>query len=176
MTSNALVATLKEKAPELAPRGEEIGRQIREAIAETRSLSHGLAPATLLEDGLVASLGALAENTRHAGLRCVLECPGPATANPEASAQLYRIAQEAVNNAVKHARASEIRIGLEREGPALTLEVEDDGEGLEEPLINKDGIGLRVMRYRAQLLGGTLEIGSPPAGGTRIRCRVPACS
>jgi signal transduction histidine kinase len=89
---------------------------------------------------------------------------------------LYRIAQEAVNNALKHAMAKEIRLGLERREDTLVLEVEDDGDGLPDSPSAEGGIGLRVMRHRAELIGGTLEIGSPPAGGTRIACFIPQSS
>jgi signal transduction histidine kinase len=93
-------------------------------------------------------------------------------ADAEVADHLYRIAQEAVNNALKHATPSEIRIALECLDNTLVLEVDDDGEGFEEPALPAAGIGLRVMRYRTRLIGGDLKIGSPPAGGTRICCRV----
>jgi signal transduction histidine kinase len=175
MGLNALVAALKaDDAPALAERSEDIGRQIREAIAETRSLSHGLAPVALVDDGLMSALVSLAEGTSRGGtVRCVFECAEPiCVAEAEVADHLYRIAQEAVNNALKHAAPSEIRIGLERQNGALVLEVDDDGEGLNESASLATGIGLRVMRYRARLIGGNLEIGSPPAGGTRVCCRV----
>ncbi len=173
MTTSALVRVLKTDAPALAERGADIGRQLREAIAETRSLAHGLAPVALVDDGLMAALGALAENSSRGKVRCVFECAEPVrVADAEVAGQLYRIAQEAVNNALKHAAPAEIRIGLERRDGALVLEVEDDGEGLAETAPAAAGIGLRVMRYRARLIGGILEIGSAPAGGARISCRV----
>jgi len=75
-----------------------------------------------------------------------------------------------VNNACKHAAPSEIRIGLERRDNMLVLEVDDDGDGIDDAGPAIEGIGLNVMRYRAKLLGADLEIGSPPAGGTRICC------
>ncbi len=77
-----------------------------------------------------------------------------------------------MNNALKHAAPSEIRIALECRDHALMLEVDDDGGGFDETALLADGIGLRVMRYRARLIDGDLGIGSPPAGGTRISCRV----
>ncbi len=174
LTTNALVGALETGAPALAERGEEIGRQLRDAIAETRALSHGLAPVALVADGLMTALGLLAENTSRGGAaRCIFECAETVhLAYPEIAGHLYRIAQEAVNNALKHAAASEIRIGLERRDGVLLLDVEDDGEGFEESALPNDGIGLRVMRYRARLINGRLEIGSAPAGGTRISCRV----
>lgn len=174
LATNALVSALKKDAPVLAEQGEEIGRQLRDAIAETRALSHGLAPVALVAEGLMTALGLLAENTgRGSGVRCVFECEKPVhVADPEVAGHLYRIAQEAVNNALKHAAPSEIRIGLERRVGALLLDVEDDGPGFEENARAAEGIGLRAMRYRARLIDGLLEIGSAPAGGARISCRV----
>jgi signal transduction histidine kinase len=174
MGLNALVAALKAETPALAERGEDIGAQLREAIAETRSHSHGLAPVALLDDGLMSALASLAEGASRGGtVRCVFDCAEPVcVADAEVADHLYRIAQEAVNNALKHAAPSEIRIALEYHDNALVLEVDDDGEGFEESAPPATGIGLRVMRYRARLIGGDLKICSPPAGGTRISCRV----
>ncbi|EDY16601.1 integral membrane sensor signal transduction histidine kinase [Chthoniobacter flavus Ellin428] len=171
LTANALV--LESTTAELTSLAEGLGRQLREAIAETRTLSHGLAPVSLQDDGLMHALHALADSTTQAvGVRCVFDCPAPVpVTNSTIAFQFYRIAQEAVNNAVKHATASEIRIGLERHGETITVEVEDDGTGLPEPVPASKGIGLRVMRHRTQLISGTLEIGSSPAGGTRVSCR-----
>ena len=131
-------------------------------------------PSGAAEDGLTTALASLAETTSRDGvLRCVFEQPEPVRVAEEAVAgHLYRIAQEAVNNALKHASPSEIRIGLERRNGFLQLEIEDNGEGFDESAARQRGIGLRVMRYRAQLIGGALEISSAPAGGARISCRV----
>lgn len=174
MTTNAFIGMLKEHAPKLTQRGEDIGRQLREAIAEVRSLSHGLAPVALADDGLMSALTSLAEDTSRGGaVRCVFECADPVrVANAETADHLYRIAQEAVNNALKHAAPSEIRISLEHKDGVLVIEVDDDGEGFDETATPADGIGLRVMGYRARLIEGDLRIDSPPAGGTRISCRV----
>ncbi|HSI14185.1 MAG TPA: sensor histidine kinase [Chthoniobacter sp.] len=170
LTANALV--LEAATPELTTLAEGLGRQLREAIAETRALSHGLAPVSPQADGLMHALRALAGSTAHSvGVRCVFECPTPVPLkNPAVAIQLYRIAQEAVTNAIKHATAGEIRIGLERAGETVTMEVEDDGVGLPENESPATGIGLRVMRHRAQIIGGALEIGASPAGGTRVSC------
>lgn len=173
MATNALIGALKADAPALAERGEDIGRQLRAAIAEARSLSHGLAPVELVDDGLMGALTVLASDTSLGEMRCVFECAEPVRiADGEIAVHLYRIAQEAVSNALKHAQALEIRIGLESRAGVVVLEVDDDGNGIEEGAPSTRGIGLRVMRYRAGLLGGNLEIGSAPAGGTRISCRV----
>lgn len=174
MTANAMLEAVKSTAPDLSPQGALVAQQLREAIAEARSLSHGLAPVTMEAEGLMAALEEMATSVSRSGrVRCVLDCPQPVrVGSVETGTHLFRIAQEAVNNALKHAEAAEIRIGLEQQGPALVLEVEDDGVGLDENQRTADGLGLRVMRYRARLIGASLEIGASPAGGTRVSCRV----
>ncbi|MEO6785718.1 MAG: sensor histidine kinase [Chthoniobacteraceae bacterium] len=171
---NGLALAMEAANPVLVPQAENLGRQLREAIAEARTLSHGLSPVALQNDGLMHALHALADTTtRSGGVRCVFECPAPVLVpDAELAGQLYRIAQEAVNNALKHAAPGEIRIGLERSDGRLSIEVDDDGPGFPEPLPAGDGIGLRVMKHRAQMIGGTLEIGPHPAGGTRVTCLV----
>jgi two-component system, LuxR family, sensor kinase FixL len=91
--------------------------------------------------------------------------------DPEVAQHLYRIAGEAVSNAVRHARASRITVALRREEEELLLEIRDDGIGLPEPRPT-GGLGLRTMAYRAQLLGGALSLEPLPAGGTRVSCLV----
>lgn len=174
MTANAMLEALKTQAPSLSAHGELVARQLREAIAEARSLSHGLAPVTLEADGLMSALQEIADSVSRSGkVRCILECPQPVhISSVETGMHLFRIAQEAVNNALKHAEASEIRIGLAQQDQTLVLEVEDDGVGIEDSTAPSPGLGLRVMRYRARLIGGTLAISPSPAGGTCVCCKV----
>lgn len=178
LATNGLITALGSVAPSLVPQAECLSVQLRETIAEVRTLSHGLAPVPLAHDGLMHALHELAETTTSSsGVRCIFDCPQPLNVPDVVLAgHLYRIAQEAVNNALKHAAANEIRLGFEHRGDALVLEVEDDGEGLSESSAFGGGIGLRLMRHRAKLIGGTLEIGSPPAGGTRVACFIPFTS
>ena len=86
---------------------------------------------------------------------------------------LYHIAQEAVSNAVRHSGARNIRIALEHEQGEAALRIEDDGGGLSRGGLLAGGMGLRTMRYRAGLIGGTLEVGPGPSGGTQVVCRLP---
>ncbi len=81
---------------------------------------------------------------------------------------LYRIAQEAVNNALKHSQAGEVVIGLHREGATLRLRVSDDGRGL--PGTSDPGLGLRAMRHRAGVIGAELAVESTPGKGVRVAC------
>jgi signal transduction histidine kinase len=176
LATSGLITALESAAPPLVRHAENLQRQLRESIVEVRALSHGLTPVALEDNGLMHALRGLAEATvRSTGVHCVFECP-QAVRVPEVAlaGNLYRVAQEAVNNALKHAAPNEVRIGLERHEARLVLEVDDDGEGLPEPPAADRGIGLRVMRHRALLFGGTFEIGSSPAGGTRMVCTIPS--
>ena len=174
LSTNALAGALRSEAPALFEQAEKIGHELRDAITEARSISHGLAPVDLIDDGLMTALGRLAEDTsRVSNIRCIFECePAVCVADPKIAGHLYRIAQEAVANALKHAAASEIRIGLECRNGSLLLEVEDDGEGLSDNAPPTGGIGLQVMRYRARLIDALFEIGAAPAGGTRVSSRL----
>jgi signal transduction histidine kinase len=175
MSINGLHDELQSKAPAFADHAEHASQSLREALAEVRALSHGLAPVPLWDQGLEDALQALADLTaRSSGVRCVFECPEHITEISESTAcNLYRIAQEAVNNALKHADAGEIRIGLELRDRCLVLEIDDDGCGLSDELTKRDGIGFRVMQHRAEVMGGRMEYGAPPAGGTRIAVQIP---
>src|SRR5206468_12834272 len=90
-----------------------------------------------------------------------------------AAAQLYRIAREAVINANKHAQAREIVVRLERALGGMVLRVTDDGVGFSNGAEPRGGLGFHIMKYRAQLIGGRLEIDSQKGGGTRVSCYLP---
>jgi signal transduction histidine kinase len=127
-------------------------------------------------EGLLSALRELAHTTgKRAGLEVTCECRTPVKACPsEIGTHLFRIAQEAVNNALKHARASRLGIALAVEGERVSLTVRDNGRGLPARLPAKRGMGLRIMQYRAAMIGGTLEIGRDPAGGTSVCCSLIA--
>ncbi|MCX6878322.1 MAG: sensor histidine kinase [Verrucomicrobia bacterium] len=175
LAADALAESLSAANREEATRATEMARHIRAAIKETRELSHGLAPVGIEQGGLVNALAEMAATIAVPGkLRVVFECePSDLTCFGEPASHLFRIAQEAVTNALKHAAPGEIRLGLRRQANRLVLEVEDDGEGMPETLPPDAGMGLRVMQHRAQLLGGTFALAAAPAGGTLMRCDVP---
>jgi signal transduction histidine kinase len=175
LAADALAESLSAGDREEAARATEMARQIRDAIKETRQLSHGLAPLGIEQGGLVNALAEMAGALDGGGkTRVVFECePAGLTCFGETASHLFRIAQEAVNNALKHAVPGEIRIGLRHQAGRLVLEVEDDGDGMPETLPPGAGMGLQVMRHRAHLLGGSLVLTAAPAGGTLMRCEVP---
>ncbi len=169
-----LVQEFDSLSPEAGRSLRELARQLRSTVTQTRQLSHGLSPVAMEEEGLSDALRELAETTRTlARTPCTLECPTAVPIpDPHVALHLYRIAQEAVNNALKHGQPGAIRIRLARTRGNLVLEVDDDGHGFVTRTGDGSGIGLRVMRYRAGLIGAELRIQSSPGKGTRLRCSV----
>lgn len=170
-----MIAGLKSDAadnPALTHGLDSVGKMLRDAIAQTRFLSRGLVPLGNDPDALQIGLAELAE--RINGLRvtrCEFECPKPALVeNAFVAGHLYRIAQEAANNAIKHAHAQTITIRVETVPGELLLTVSDDGSGLAR---KQGGLGLGVMLYRAKLMGADLKIVSKKGAGVKISCRVP---
>jgi signal transduction histidine kinase len=92
--------------------------------------------------------------------------------SPPVAAQLYRIAQEATRNAVEHGAAREVLIQLTFDDQSMLLTIQDDGEGFDAKT-NGHGMGLRIMRYRAQSIGGSCEVHTGASTGTTVCCRVP---
>jgi len=144
------------------------------ALTEMRALIFELRPETLEKDGLVAALSRHAEATRArheiAVETALCEEPHLPLATKEA---LYRIAQEAIHNTVKHARAGRIDIRLARVGDGVALEVADDGAGFDPSGAFPGHLGLVSMRERVERLGGTLAIESAPGRGTALRAHIP---
>src|SRR5437867_1408881 len=172
--SVSLAEELHAHAPKLVRPMKKMGEQLREAIRQTRAIATGLSPVSLHSDGLRSALCKLAESTcTVAKVDCKCVCDAPVEVqDPSAATQLYRIAQEAVNNALKHSRAETIRISLAKAAGQLELKVNDNGQGFSLSARTDSGLGLRVMRYRAELIGATLDIDTAPGKGTQIRCGI----
>jgi signal transduction histidine kinase len=145
---------------------------LADALEETRNVALGLCPLDSDPGALEHALRELASRAQSsASICCEFQASGDVESRSLDSAQhLYRIAQEAVNNAIRHARASRIRVELRDCDNFLFLLVEDDGIGLPDPVPSR-GMGLRTMANRARLLDGELNIESAPGGGVRIACR-----
>ncbi|HHP7238020.1 CheR family methyltransferase [Longibacter sp.] len=157
---------------------------IQEAANETRNLSHALVPVALQESHLSVALRILAnEMDKRHKVRFRFEGSEEETAPEDdlASMHLYRIAYEAVNNALQHAKCENVTVALRREGGRLVLEVSDDGVGIPAD-VNKSsdsmgdrdvGLGLKSMKRRATLIGASFSINGAPGQGTTIRCELP---
>lgn len=172
--SHLLAGNLKSGGSPEAEQADKITHLLNEALALTRSLARGLHPVALKSGGLMAALADLAEQTSQIfGIRCVFSGPRHEPALPDSSAtHLYRIAREAVTNAVHHGKAGVIRIELGCQPDKATLTVTDDGLGMPNLHPSRLGMGLRIMNYRADVIGGTLGFSTPPDGGTRVTCSI----
>jgi PAS domain S-box-containing protein len=142
---------------------------------QVRELSRGLIPVHVESRGLSAALDDLAARTTEAsGIAVTVECPEWVDLPDHGTAtHLFRIAQEAVANAVRHGRPRHVRLTLLAEDNGLRLRVWDDGIGIQGEPYQSDGLGLRIMHYRAGEIGGTLEIGLSQGGGTVVSCTLP---
>jgi two-component system CheB/CheR fusion protein len=161
-----------------APAGQSLralAKHLREAVVQTRQLSHGLSPVSLEVGGLVHALLKLAESTVSlTQVQCQLVSSDiESLPDPSAASHLYRIAQEAVANALKHAQPQRIVISLNQKRDRLVMEISDNGKGFMLSTGSSVGMGLRVMRYRASLFGGELQVKTSPGRGTRIICTAP---
>lgn len=164
-------ALAKKKRPE-ALQAAKIAQHVREAIRQTKSLARGLSPVDLDLNGLMSALQELCASTSEiCRVECVFDCPEPILVKDHlAATNLYRIAQEAVNNAVKHGRARRIVVRLSRAGEGeRCLSIADDGEGFAKNGV-QPGMGLQIMRHRAATIGGRLEIAAEPRKGVEVRC------
>jgi PAS domain S-box-containing protein len=174
LMSQILEQKLEKKSKRDAARVAEIGKQVREAISQTRLLARGLSPVVLESEGLMGALQELAGYTEKMfHVQAEFVCPHPVLMHDHDTAtHLYRIAQEAVSNAVRHGKAKHITISLETGRDRTILVVQDDGTGLPRDLASVKGMGLRIMRYRATMIGGALSIQAGPSGGTRVVCAI----
>jgi two-component system CheB/CheR fusion protein len=174
MLSSGLSKKLGDRDGDVAEIASRITLQAQASIEQVRQLSRGLFPVEVDADGLVYALQRLAETTSKLGeLRCIVQVTGRVlVADNRIATELYRIAQEAVTNALKHAGASRIVIGLAAEPGATILTVRDDGGGLDAERPDNDGMGLRIMRYRAQSIGATLTFETAPGNGTAVTCQL----
>lgn len=174
-----LAALLEKNLREDRSRRALEARQLKEYILDsldlTRSLAHGLQPVESSPEGLMAGLNELAKRTSKLfRIDCRFDCPADVLVQRHGAAiHLYRIAQEALNNAVKHGKPTRIYIRLEIETPRIVLRVCDNGVGIRRANRNGHGMGLQIMRYRADALNGLLSLKKPPRGGTEMFCAVP---
>jgi signal transduction histidine kinase len=147
----------------------------REAMEELRSVIVHLRPVALEAEGLAVALGKHVDVLRRAHRReIVLDLDGSAAVPAAIEADVFRIAQEALHNALRHAHAARIEVRLRSEPGRLRLTVSDDGAGFDRATVRARHLGLTTMAERARTAGGTLEIDSAPGAGTTVRLEVPA--
>ena len=174
MKAETLAEIVTERQiPERALAGDIVAGLDR-TRSKVRALSRGMIPVEIDSGGLVS---ALEELTARLGdvhnISCTLRCPDRSIEiDRHLATQLYHIAQEAITNALKHAQAQKIQVTLEAEQSAIKLQVRDDGIGVPVRGQRPDGMGLRIMSYRSELIHGKLDVNSTETGGTLVSCLV----
>jgi len=173
-TAGLLKKELAGLSPAHASTAKDIADRLQEAMVETRDLARGLSPVDRDARGLESALNDLASTTsRLLGISCVFNCPEPVQIKDNSvSVHLFRIAQEALSNATKHGRARSVSITLEGGEANLSLRVIDDGSGFRAAHTGRNGIGLKIMAYRARTIGGVLKIGANSPHGTVVSCLI----
>jgi|GEM_PF-1149864 len=153
----------------------EIDQFVEEAMSQARALAHGLSPVNVGADGLTQALKGLVYTVeRMGGIPCKLVCPETVyVKDPEVATQVYRIAQEALNNAMRHSLATKLTVSLTRQSGFILLAVRDNGIGFNSEQVREGGMGLRSMRYRARMIRGTIDIHPDAKGGTTVTCHFP---
>jgi signal transduction histidine kinase len=157
----------------------EVTELLEQGVGQIRDLARGLMPVQMYEAGLAAALEQLAASvSRIQNTTCRLQDDGQVRVEaPSVAIHLYRIAQEAIHNAIRHGSAHTIEMSLQKRGSMAKLSIQDDGRGVSHTLAQpQGGMGLSVMKYRSRLIGGNLEIDEPKMGGTIIRCAFPLIS
>jgi signal transduction histidine kinase len=163
---------ITEKQPLLPTDVNEIVELIDQAITMTRGFARGLNPVRLEADGLVFALSELSVNVEKLfGIVCRFEYTDMILIHDNAVAtHLYRIVQEALNNAIKHGRADTVVVMLRQEGAMCILTVQDNGLGIGNMANQGKGIGLNIMQYRASMIGASLDVKNAEFAGTILTC------
>jgi len=173
--AKALEEALAAEGSPHSPEAKELTAFVSNAISQTRSLAHGFDPIEVESSGLLAALQNLvAESNHFFDINCLFHCGDSKPAvDTRTGLALYRIAQEAIHNAVTHGAARQIDLELAVGDGHLCLRIRDDGIGFQTQTPNQTGMGLRVMGYRARSIGAKLKISSQPDQGTEVECAVP---
>lgn len=173
--SSWMLDRLKEIDPKSALRALSMCEMIDQTIEEVRRMAFRLRPGVLDDLGLIDALEAYTTDfERRTGITCVFEHANVPNVNETLATAAYRITQEALTNAARHAAASHIEVKVEAQNGNLFLNVTDNGKGFNLFELNEsEGFGLASMRERASLAGGDLEIRSAAGEGTRIVCNMP---
>jgi signal transduction histidine kinase len=172
--ANMLQERLEEENNSSNQDASRIADMIDDSINQARNLARGLYPVRLETEGLELALRELASTmSRRFQISCPVECPSPIPpCHPAIGIHFYRIAQEAVVNAVKHAKARNVLLSLSSTAGLVKLTIEDDGEGMVHVPRNPDGMGLRIMEYRARMIGAGFKISHRLPRGTVVSCEM----
>jgi signal transduction histidine kinase len=168
-----LAGRLATKAPDLQREFDELKADVTAAMKRTRSMAHGLVPSQLNYASLEDALRELVRQTKtRFGLAARLDLPGRLPHHsPDQIIHLYRIVQEAVSNSIRHGGATEIRIKVNALARRAELRVEDNGTGFPASISCAEGVGLHGMKYRARILGGSLDFGAHHPNGAVVQLK-----
>lgn len=175
LMSHALAQKLASQSNTHAQLVSEIAGHVRDAHSQTRSLARGLSPVTIESEGLTSALYELASQTEKVfHVQCRFNFDERVEMRDHAAAtHLFRIAQEAVSNAIRHGKARRIVISLRRARGRIVLRVGDNGKGFPKRAAKTKGMGLRIMQSRAGMIGGAMAIERNGSGGVNVTCAVP---
>ena len=178
MLAGELAAQFEERKLPIAPELRQLKERMASALVNARNIAHGLSPLTSSNGDLVAALAALARSSTVGETLVELSThvESDLRLTFESRTHLYRIAQEALQNALKHADACHVEIRLTVRPTKIVLEIIDDGRGIRRDEARGSGFGTNTMRYRASAMGGLLSMRSRPDGGTVVSCLVPQAS
>lgn len=173
LVAASLVDSLAKTSPPDGELAAKIAKGVNRVLAQVRTLSQGLVPVEVDAAGLMTALAELCVRMRdHSGVSFAFSCDRPVPIEDNLTArQFYRIAQEAITNALRHAQPRHIHVTLEEaDDHTITLSVQDDGVGIQTQTPAGTGMGLRIMRYRAGLINATLNVTPAGGGGTLVTC------
>ena len=173
--NNVLHEKLAQKSLPEADDSERLAQLLEQAKSQVRQLARGLHPVAIVPDGLMTALGQLADSVAQLHrVGCRFDCPKPVLiADNVVATHLFRIAQEAVNNALRHGRARQITLALTANNGTLDLQVQNDGRILPARRQGEPGLGLQIMKSRSEAMGAVLEVRPLLPGGMLVRCSVP---
>jgi signal transduction histidine kinase len=175
LAGQVLSGRLEAKAMREAKDALQVVDLVEQGITMARNLARGLYPVEMEAEGLMAAFLELAQSISSRGRTlCLFECHSPVLIHDDAAAtHLYRIAQEAVLNAIRHGKAKRVGISLTEDNGMVRLTVEDDGIGMPETVPAASGLGIRIMAYRSSMIGGDFSVDPAPTGGTIVTCSFP---
>jgi two-component system, NarL family, sensor histidine kinase NreB len=170
----ALAKKLKPLSPETTIQADRIAEYVRDAIRQTKSLARGLSPVNLEANGLMSAIQELCVTARdlfRVNVSFNARAPVLLTDNAAAT-HLFRIAQEAISNALRHGAARNVQVELDRKAGEIVLTITDDGSGF-IPGSSSGGMGLKIMAYRARMIGGKISVLSSEGRGAKVVCTAP---
>ena len=170
--TKVLEGKLESISPELAEEAARVSSLVSKSLTHTRQIARGLSPVDVEAGGLERACHELAKGAENLfSIRCSFVASGIGSITDcNIATHLYHIAQESVTNAIRHGRASDVRIALNVHDGQGELSIKDNGSGFPEDSHARKGIGLHVMQYRAEMVGGYLQTNTNETGGATVRC------